>query len=576
MDFYNLKLAVSIFLTLAVLRNAAVRLARSQAKRNLISIKTNFQEPRFRDYQKWKILGFTDHSYAPIAVKWYENLQKLGYKNHFIIALDYTAYKYAVKHDCRSELAEIASNSTRNFKSNLWQTRIDVVGQQLGMGFDVLVSDIDSIWLRKFALEKLPEKYDLYNSYGHNFPKEIYNKQGFVFCGCFIAFRNTNETKKFVQKWSEKCQTRTHCDDQRELNLLLRYFYKMKYGGNIGHSKKFDLKIFNFNRNTILRQSHGCDSNTVQNSWVLMPPAAKNATLKQKMLQRYGNCSKAESRSISPTLMYNKFPKAASSYLKLLFEKLAVHNGVKTFSFNGNRNFFDINLTKNITIEVLKPRIVDNFLTRKLVIQHFPYMKIKKVRYINFIRHPIDWFVSNFYFGLNGWNKSSTNNEGPQIYNDIEPGDTIDDCVEKKRYYCSVNPVRYFEYFAGLLGHPNKANDYLGYGVTRLPRNYTDHLVNTAIQNVRKDFAFVGVYEHLHISLLLLEKKFPEYFHGYSWIYKNKDLVHLSENTKTNKKTTPKNSTEKYLLNFLDPQLKLYNSVLEIFKQKALKYNLVL
>ena len=201
------------------------------------------------------ILGFADFSYLPVAKIWYNQLTSLGYKNHFIVALDPAAYQNLTESDNFHRTlgsTEFAFSHNRRFSGiqgkggfdKIMGFRQQFLKSLVDLGYNVLATDVDTIWMKYVDVEqqltgKMGEKIgkigkigktkntekpaesfitDIYNAKsGTNWPKTVFDRFGFTVSGFFLAYRSTENTKQFLKKMLERCENKK-CDDQAEIN----------------------------------------------------------------------------------------------------------------------------------------------------------------------------------------------------------------------------------------------------------------------------------------------------------------------------------------------------------------------
>ncbi len=192
------------------------------------------------------IIVFTDISYLSATKKWISRMEGLGYQNVRIYALEKlafqelkklnliyevqyhnTEYEIGLKPRNKADILESYKDPERKLRVKrgerykIWRIRLEVTKRILKEeNFSVIISDIDSIWTRFVDLENdYFNNFDVIHSLGYKMPEWILEKQGFVLCGCFVYYKNTAETLKFIEAYNYACKT-TLCDDQILLNEL--------------------------------------------------------------------------------------------------------------------------------------------------------------------------------------------------------------------------------------------------------------------------------------------------------------------------------------------------------------------
>lgn len=140
--------------------------------------------------KNWLIVGFSDETYLPVAKIWYDQLTSLGYSNHLIVALNSATYQLLRNEndnttDLFSNYRTIWNRSkmdiiSLNKLANIWRARFNVLYALIRAGFNVIVSDIDAVWVRFFELDEcLGEEFDTFHSYATTHPIDIYWVLGF-------------------------------------------------------------------------------------------------------------------------------------------------------------------------------------------------------------------------------------------------------------------------------------------------------------------------------------------------------------------------------------------------------------
>ena len=182
------------------------------------------------------IVVFTTISYIPATLKWIARMEKLGYQNVRIYALEelalnelkalkssgkisYEVFWHKTKHKVALHASQrrIFKNATDPalfMKANprsrvtIWLIRLEVTLRLLEEGYPVVVSDVDSIWTKFVDLDNnWFENFDVIHSLGYRMPAWVLEKQGFVICGCFVFYRATRQTIDFVKGYHHACET---------------------------------------------------------------------------------------------------------------------------------------------------------------------------------------------------------------------------------------------------------------------------------------------------------------------------------------------------------------------------------
>jgi hypothetical protein len=100
--------------------------------------------------------------------------------------------------------------------------------EQLKLGNHILVTDVDNIFSSYYPMEELERsEYDVYHALETKHPPDVYNVQGFVFCGGMGWFRASPPTIRFIEEVVNRCGI--ECDDQVLLNRIIAYVLKMEW-----------------------------------------------------------------------------------------------------------------------------------------------------------------------------------------------------------------------------------------------------------------------------------------------------------------------------------------------------------
>lgn len=82
---------------------------------------------------------------------------------------------------------------------------------------NVLLTDVDSVWLRYENLVDIPEKVDGFFGVGLGMPKTVSNVWGFSLHAGMMGFKSNKNSIQFWDTVMKKCGK--ICDDQVEINL---------------------------------------------------------------------------------------------------------------------------------------------------------------------------------------------------------------------------------------------------------------------------------------------------------------------------------------------------------------------
>jgi len=193
----------------------------------------------------YKIVGFVTNNFRSVAVKWFERLEDLGYKEHVIISYDNETSQYL--EDLNSKQTPGTKNhkyhyrfenyflpplppETRNMKYGVktrkkaemaFSMRWHYILSQLKSGTSILLTDVDNIFNKHLNLDQNPDFYtfDVIHAYSNIMPVYVLEQMGFTVCGGMSWLRATPPTIDFIQRLVDKCGT--ICDDQIVLNEMI-------------------------------------------------------------------------------------------------------------------------------------------------------------------------------------------------------------------------------------------------------------------------------------------------------------------------------------------------------------------
>ena len=200
--------------------------------------------------------------------------------------------------------------------------RQKVLKNLVDQGYNVLTSDVDSIWLSYKNVDDLIESLrklnqnvnvDIINSdSGTSWPKTAFKSFGFTVSGGFLGYKSTENTKNFLKKLAEVCDLKK-CDDQAEINnLYLEMGMKFDENG-VGKSVKKagrgvveELNVFVLDEKLVKRgkiDSDVCDADN--HPWVISPHKnvgnfieSHHVDTKLSFLNEFSNCFKSDVKNI--------------------------------------------------------------------------------------------------------------------------------------------------------------------------------------------------------------------------------------------------------------------------------------
>lgn len=100
--------------------------------------------------------------------------------------------------------------------------------EQLKLGNHVLLTDVDNIFSSYYSMTELElSEYDVYHALETRHPEDVWNYQGFVFCGGMGWFRSSPRTIRFMEEMVYQCGM--ECDDQEVLNGIIAYVLRVSW-----------------------------------------------------------------------------------------------------------------------------------------------------------------------------------------------------------------------------------------------------------------------------------------------------------------------------------------------------------
>ncbi|KAI2493692.1 nucleotide-diphospho-sugar transferase [Fragilaria crotonensis] len=196
------------------------------------------------DLNKTKIVGFINGGYSGIGRIWYNRLETLGYNNHFIICTDNETCDSFLHDDTptkqyRTEASFVPAASpefaTRPYSEKqrrritmMFAHRWVYLLEQLKLGYHILLTDVDNIFTSYYDMGSLEQsEFDVYHALETKHPTDVFDHQGFVFCGGMAWFRSSPPTIRYIEEMVRRCGT--ECDDQVLLNQILAYDLGVKW-----------------------------------------------------------------------------------------------------------------------------------------------------------------------------------------------------------------------------------------------------------------------------------------------------------------------------------------------------------
>ncbi len=173
------------------------------------------------------ILSFANSDYLPVIENWINALNHLNIKNYIVICLDQEVYDHLLQQG-----NPVLLRPCINELGSLWVHRIDVIKEFLDVGFNVLHSDADAVWLKnplgKYIYNQ-PD--DMIFSQGTVWPPDIHEKWQFVLCCGLFYVKSNLAVLNFFELLA--IRVREDKDDQVSINRML---YEASIKWEIGDS----------------------------------------------------------------------------------------------------------------------------------------------------------------------------------------------------------------------------------------------------------------------------------------------------------------------------------------------------
>ena len=231
-----------------------------------------------------------------------------------------------------------------------------------------------------------------------------------------------------------------------------------------------------------------------------------------KNQENTSSSSKFTSSNGFSTLIYNRVPKCGSTTMKQLLLHLKgtkarprfVYNDIcypkepHWIRFNTKNEKKDVQDFKRYTSKVRQTQKV-------LYVRHTYFvddMKPNVYKYINMVKHPVDQFISWFYYERHGWVDTPL---APAWTHDVEKGTrnlTIQECISGSFESCK-NPSKHSEFFGYFCGHHDFCFE-----------AGSEEALQQSRQNIESKFIAIGLTSEFENSLKLYETVLPKWFEG--------------------------------------------------------------
>lgn len=265
-------------------------------------------------------------------------------------------------------------------------------------------------------------------------------------------------------------------------------------------------------------------------------------------------------------VFHNKLPKSGSSTMNNLLRELAKKNGFKFIKVEPAQIPNDrFDLEKPLVKFVQETKTEPFFLLKHHFNFNFTRHGLRQPTYVNVVRDPTDWFVSQYYFRRYGWARDE---KARQTFQGSEEDKerTVDECIQLKKPECLNPTYKYIQYICG--NHPGcKTND-----VTDAMKEKATAMAKS--QAMRSFFA-IGVLEQFEDSLKMFETILPNFYFGVSQIWKSDFLQSKRNSTKTRNRRDLSNDGRNFMMmGPLKWESDLYFFIRAMFNEKLRKLNI--
>ncbi|XP_067647746.1 heparan sulfate 2-O-sulfotransferase pipe-like isoform X2 [Eurosta solidaginis] len=151
--------------------------------------------------------------------------------------------------------------------------------------------------------------------------------------------------------------------------------------------------------------------------------------------------------------------------------------------------------------------------------------------YINMIRDPVERVISWFYYKRAPWTvvqmyKLTKKFRKAQWYNK-----SLEDCVIKNDLECRYEIGSSFQ--SAIMDHKRQTLFFCGHDLSCESFN-TQEAYKLAMKNVESEYAVVGSWEDLNVTLEVLEHYIPKFFRGVTQLYFDEQVGMASTSTNVN------------------------------------------
>jgi len=299
----------------------------------------------------------------------------------------------------------------------------------------------------------------------------------------------------------------------------------------------------------------------------------KNEALKPSLFFEYDESSwdwqslkiKREIPNIN-FVFHNKLPKSGSSTMNNLLKNLSQKNKFKFQKVEPGQIPNDrFDLEKPLIKFVQETKEEPFFLLKHHFNFNFTRYDMRQPTYVNVVRDPTDWYVSQYYFRRYGWQRDA--NERQTFQGTTEDKErTVDECLEQKLPECLKPSYKYIQYICG--NHPSCKT-------LSATEEMMEKATTMAKIQAMRTFFVIGVLEQFEDTLKLFETVLPSYYSGVSNIWKSDTLQSKRNSTKTRNRRDLSFEGRKIMMEGpLKWETDLYIFIRALFNQKLREYQI--
>ena len=142
------------------------------------------------------IIVFANIAYLKVLENWLEAVSRLEIKNFVIISLDKEIYEVM-----KTKGVNTILRTCQKDLGNLWIHRINVIKEISVLGFDIVHSDADAVWIKNPMQEYVYDQtFDLVFSQGTYWPNHVHEVFKFVLCCGFFYIKSNIQTFSFLKQ----------------------------------------------------------------------------------------------------------------------------------------------------------------------------------------------------------------------------------------------------------------------------------------------------------------------------------------------------------------------------------------